>query len=228
MSYLHFEVIKNTKHYSIQNNYKKEFISLEVNLAANEMIEIDDTYFLASKKSYLIAAKEKEEAECLINIIKKSELTEEHKKSAKLEKDDIGYAAFCSASDTDFGYIPAKVFFSIYVNDDSFEEISKNISNKLNIKDLAIELKGLKNKFVYDADKFIWETNDGNEHLSIKAVNFSFFYKNETDVDEELLKEKDEITKTERLELGKKIEFIKAATAIIAAAALIQIYSFFN
>jgi hypothetical protein len=228
MSHLNFEVTKCKKHYSIQNNYKSEFIALEVNLAARTVIEIDNKYFLANEKNYSARAKEKEEAECVINILRKSELTEELKKNYQFKNDDIGYGAFFSASDTDYGYIPAEAIFGIYLNDDIFEEISKNITNKLNIKDLAIEAKGLEYEFVYDTDKLIWKRNDDNKHLSITKFNLSFYHKNEADLDEELLNEKDEIAKREKLELGKKLEFIKTATAIIAAAAVVQIFKFFN
>ncbi len=64
--------------------------------------------------------------------------------------------------------------------------------------------------------------------VGISKINFSFFYKNEPELDEALLKEKEEIKKQEKLELFKKVEFIKVSTVIIAVAAVTQIFNLFN
>jgi hypothetical protein len=223
-----FEVSNAFHNISYIDSTNVENISLVAELADGDKLSIGEDYLFANAKTFTWEGKDKKEVNCNISIERDCNIENDFLKSG-----NIGLVAFSKefASSDGLDFYSADIFFSIYVNDELFNKISLNISSKLFVLYLSIEVKADNDEMKYgwepDGSHKIW--NNPNENLALKSFNISFGQKGSVDNDvkfdlDEAKKENDSSIKN----LYSDINTIKISLYVIAIAVLIIVTKIFS
>ena len=224
-----FEVSRAASHASYSNSDKcSENITLVVQVADGiERFDIDEDYLFACKKTFARHAQGRKPVEKVIITIKK----ESDADSSSVRKDAVGFATFynehVSKHEGDY-YWPAALCFQVFVNNELFNRIYSNISNKLYVVHVSLKAKAeqegeLKFGPDFDGSHIIWKRTNDDSRLHLDNFDISF---SQTDT---LASEADEDKENNKnamiTKLFKELNVMRVCLTIISIAVAIEIFA---
>lgn len=198
-----------------------ETIAIAINQKHDRSFQINVDYMFGNKKFLMGSDLEKIEVEGVLLIKNISCLAENRPKT-----DAVGYVQFYEEDQSPSGaYVPAALVFNIFVIDELFSKIYKNISNKLYITGLRIEAEGEKGTLDAHAGGMYsylstWKTSQQN---MLHLYNFSITFAQAAEVDSGNLKEVENQRVAVLDKLIKELNLIKITLYAIATVVAIGV-----
>lgn len=220
MKDFHFEVNKVSVNASYNNSDKgTENIRLVVQVDEDTQLDIDKNYLFANNKIFSRHANGRKQVEGIISIQKESNID-----SRNIKKDAIGYAIFFDENIGEI-YIPPRLYFQVFFDDELYNKIYSNFSSRLFITQVSLKAKAETEgelKFGPDIDgrHVIWKrTNDNSRlHLDNFGISFDQTEKSDGDTAEEKENRKNMMLKN----FFKELDIMLICLIVIAVAAVVD------
>lgn len=218
---INFKAVNATSNFNYYEAKVSHSILLNVVSAANEVLEIGDNYIFSDDLTYKREGKDKERTECQIKLLKFSDISEESTRK-KYNKNKIGELRFFNEYSSEFEFFSASLIFSLYISDNLFEEIYKNILYKIEISNIDIQLTDkdkLKFGWQPDGSHIIWQVSEEDNGNILDVEAFSIAFKSTT---QKLNDSNDveEVKDATRKSLQDELKGIKIYVSITAAVAI--------